>query len=103
MTLFLKEASTPKVSATDSGPNTDTSVVKIAMLSKGSPLVQEIDLSCASEFRVPGSFPEPTIRGHTSAPITSLPTDHGDAVTSTLQDSSRIEHATEYFIPLAIQ
>jgi hypothetical protein len=34
--LFLKGASTPKVSATDSGPSTDTSVVKVAMLSMKS-------------------------------------------------------------------
>jgi hypothetical protein len=31
-TLFLKRASTPKVFANDGGPNTDTSVVKVAML-----------------------------------------------------------------------
>jgi hypothetical protein len=68
--------------------------------SQGSPLTQNIDLSCASELRVPGSFPVPTIRGHTRAE-TSLPSDHGDA--STLQDLSRFKHATEYFVALAIQ
>jgi hypothetical protein len=123
------------VSATDSGPNTDASVVKIAMLSmksqnwgelclpygsvlcdlvvcvvtdigsqcQGSPLVQDIDPSCASEFRVPGSFPVPTIRGRTSVFKPFLPTDHGDTANSTLPDSSRFKHATGYFIALAIQ
>jgi hypothetical protein len=37
--------------------------------------VQNIDLSCASELRVPGSFLVSTIRGDTSAPQTSLPPD----------------------------
>lgn len=59
---------------------------------QGSPLAQNIDLSCASELRVPGSFPE-----------TSLPADHGDGVPSTPQDLSRFKHATEYFVALAIQ
>ncbi len=45
-----------------------------------SPPAQNIDLSCASELCVPGSFPVPTIRGHTSALETSLPADHGDGV-----------------------
>jgi hypothetical protein len=35
-TLLLKGASTPKVSANESGPSTDTPVVKIAMLSMKS-------------------------------------------------------------------
>jgi hypothetical protein len=67
-----------------------------------SPPVQNIDLSCASELRVPGSFPILTIRGHTSAFETSLPADHGDGVDSALQDLSRLKHAIEYFIALAI-
>ena len=72
---------------------------------QGSPLAQDIDLSCASELQVPGSFPVtvPTMRGCTSTLNTSLPTDHGDGVTSTLQDMNRFEYATEYFIALAIQ
>jgi hypothetical protein len=65
--------------------------------------VQNIDLSCASELRVPGSFPVPTILGHTSALKTSLPADHGDGVPSTPQDLSRLKHATEYFVALAFQ
>ncbi len=78
-------------------------VTDIGPQPQGSPLTQNIDLSCARELRVPGSFPVPTIRGHTSALETSLPTDHGDGVISTLQDLSRFKHATEYFIALAIQ
>ena len=70
---------------------------------QGSPLVQDVDLNCASELRVPGSFPVPTIREYTRALKTSLPTDLGDGVTSTLQDLSRFNHAIEYFIALAIQ
>jgi hypothetical protein len=69
---------------------------------QGSPLAQNIDLSCASELRVPGNFPVPMVRGHTSALETSLPADHGDGVTSTLEDLSRFNHAAEYFT-LAIQ
>ena len=68
-----------------------------------SPLAQSIDLSCASELHVPGNFPVPTIRGHTSALKSSLPADHGDSVSSTPQDLSRFKHATEYFVALAIQ
>ena len=64
-----------------------------------SPLAQNIDISCASELRLPGSFPVLAIRDHTSALKTSLPADHGDFVTSSLQDLSRFKHATEYFIP----
>jgi hypothetical protein len=78
-------------------------VTDIGSQCQGSPLVQDIDLSCASELRVPGSFPVPTIRGPTSAFKASLPTDHGDTVNSTLPDFSRFKHATEYFIALAIQ
>jgi hypothetical protein len=70
---------------------------------QGSPLAQNIDLSCAGELRVPGSFPVPTIRGHTSALETSLPADHGDGVLSTPQGLSRFKRATEYFVALAIQ
>jgi hypothetical protein len=70
---------------------------------QGSPLAQNIDLSCASELRVPGSFPVPTTRGHTSALKTSLPADHGDGVPSTPQELSGFKHATEYFVALAIQ
>jgi hypothetical protein len=70
---------------------------------QGSPLAQNIDLSCASEMHIPGSFPVPTIRGHTSALETSLPADHGDGVPSTPLDLSRFKHATEYFFALAIQ
>ena len=70
---------------------------------QGPSLAQDIDFSCASELRVPGSFPVPTIRGHTSAPKTSQSADHGDGVLSTPQDLSRFKHATEYFIAFAIQ
>ena len=69
---------------------------------QGSPLAQNI-LNCASELRVPGSFPVPTIQGYTSTLKTSLPADHGDGVPSTPQDLSRFKHATEYFVALAIQ
>ena len=69
--------------------------------SQGSLPALNIDLSCASESRVPGSFPVPTIRGHTSALETSLPADHGDGVLSTPQGLSRFKHATEYFDALA--
>ena len=62
--------------------------------SQGSPLAQNIDLSCTSESRVPGSFPVPTIRGQTSALETSLPADRGDGVPSTPQDLSGFKHAT---------
>ena len=67
---------------------------------QGSPLAQNIDLSCDSELRVPGSFP---VRGHTSALKTSLPADHGDGVPSPPEDLNRFKHATEYFVALAIQ
>jgi hypothetical protein len=67
------------------------------------PLAQNIDLSCSSELHVPGSFPVPTIGGHTSAFKPSLPADHGDGVTSTPQDLSTLKHAAEYFVALAIQ
>jgi hypothetical protein len=70
---------------------------------QGSPVAQNIDLSCASELHVPGSFPVPTIRGHTSALKASLPADHNDSVPSTPQDLSRLKHATEHFVALAIQ
>jgi len=70
--------------------------------SQGSPLAQNIGLSCASEMRVQGSSPVPTIRGHTSTLENSLP-DHGDGVDSALQDLSRFKRATKYFIALAIQ
>ena len=131
--LYSQGASTHEVSVTDSSPDTDTSVVKVAMLSmksqnwgklcipygivlcddrlmtdigsqfQGSPLAQSIDLSYASELHVPGSFPVPTIRGPTSALKSSLPADHGDSLSSTPQDLSRLKHATEYFLALAIQ
>lgn len=105
----------PCVSATDSSSNTDTSVVKVAMLSmksqnwdigpqcQGSPVAQNIDLSCVSELHVPGGFPEPTIRGHMSALNTFLPADDGDSVPSTPQDLSRFKRATEHFFAFAIQ
>ena len=70
---------------------------------RGPPLVQNSDLSCASELRVPGSFPVPTIRRHTSALKTSLPANHGDGVPSTPQDLRRFKHATEYDVALVIQ
>ena len=71
----------------------------IGSLCQGSPLTQNADLSCASELRVPGNFPVPTIRGHTSALQASLPADHGDS----MEGSSRFKHATEYFVTPAIQ
>ena len=62
---------------------------------EGSPVVQDVDLNYASELRV--------IREYMSALKTSLPTDLGDGVTSTLQDLSRFKHVIEYFISLVIQ
>ena len=70
---------------------------------QGSRLAENVDLSPDSELRVPGSFPVPTIPGHTTAPKTSLPADHGDGVLSTPQDLSSFKHATEYLVALAIQ
>jgi hypothetical protein len=70
---------------------------------QGPSVAHNIDLSCTTELRVPGSFPVPTIRGHTSTLETSLPADHDDAVPSTPQDLSRFKRATEYFVAPAIQ
>ena len=70
---------------------------------QGSSLAQNSDLSCDSESRVPGGFPVPTIRGHTSALKTSPLADHDDGVPTILQDLSGFKHATEYFVYLTIQ
>ncbi|KAF8486129.1 hypothetical protein DFH94DRAFT_170169 [Russula ochroleuca] len=86
------------LSPTDSGPNTDTSVVKVATLSitsqkwntptptRSSPLpLQNFDPGHASGSgdvsisSLPGSLPVPTIQGDTSKRETSLPADHGDS------------------------
>ena len=68
---------------------------------QGSPLPQNFDLSCASELRIPGSYPVLTIRGHTRA-LNSLPADHS-VPSSTLQDLGRFRHVIEHLVVLAIQ